>query len=675
MFVPPGHLSPFAPVRSRLLLGDVCSTGDSIMFDQTNGPYPSDRLGRPSSGDTGSPEAPSARGGADRARIARAHKTLRRALLAHVSPEGCWVGRLSSSALSSATAVSALVQYHQRTATPMPVTLLDRAVAWMFDQQNEDGGWGDTPSSFSNIATTMLVTAAIRLWKDSHGELSENRQGRLDRARAYMRQAGGVAGLRRRYGTDRTFAVPILMNAALAGEVDWSEVSPLPFEFAVLPQSWYRFAQLPVVSYAIPALVAVGQVIHHHRPSGNPIARSLRNWAIRPSLRVLERIQPTSGGFLEAIPLTSFVVMSLAASGQQRHRVVERGVEFLRQTVRADGSWPIDSNLATWVTTLAVQALLPSLPPGDECDDDDGDDHEWRCDACLQWLLNCQHQTIHPYTGAAAGGWGWTDLSGAVPDADDTPGALLAIGKLWKADGDQAVSAKCDHAIRSGVDWLMRLQNRDGGWPTFCRGWGTLPFDRSGSDLTAHALRALYRWQSHAADRSRWHSVTERGWRYLADQQRPDGSWTPLWFGNQSHPQEENPVYGTARVILAYRDAQRLETPPPQRGLEFLMNCQSPSGGWGSIHPSNGGLVSSGIDSVEETALAVETLLTVDGGRRVEESAEMGLEWLIQSIDEGGHLRGSPIGLYFAKLWYSEKLYPLTFATAALRAAAHHRAT
>jgi hypothetical protein len=35
-------------------------------------------------------------------------------------------------------------------------------------------------------------------------------------------------------------------------------------------------------------------------------------------------------------------------------------------------------------------------------------------------------------------------------------------------------------------------------------------------------------------------------------QQRADGSWVPLWFGNQDHPAEENPVYGTAKVLLAY---------------------------------------------------------------------------------------------------------------------------
>ena len=38
-----------------------------------------------------------------------------------------------------------------------------RAVGWLAGCQNEDGGWGDTDSSFSNIATTMLVQAAFHL--------------------------------------------------------------------------------------------------------------------------------------------------------------------------------------------------------------------------------------------------------------------------------------------------------------------------------------------------------------------------------------------------------------------------------------------------------------------------------------------------------------------------------
>ena len=51
-------------------------------------------------------------------------------------------------------------------------------------------------------------------------------------------------------------------------------------------------------------------------------------------------------------------------------------------------------------------------------------------DGLLNWLLDCQNTDVHPFTGAAPGGWGWSDLSGAVPDADATPGALIALKNI-----------------------------------------------------------------------------------------------------------------------------------------------------------------------------------------------------------------------------------------------------
>jgi len=116
----------------------------------------------------------------------------------------------------------------------------------------------------------------------------------------------------------------------------------------------FKFLRLPVVSYALPALIAIGLVRHEHRPSRNPVAVLARRLARRRALLLLEKIQPSSGGYLEATPLTSFVVMSLIGAGLDDHPVVTRGIEFLVRSARPDGSWPIDTNLATWVTTLSV---------------------------------------------------------------------------------------------------------------------------------------------------------------------------------------------------------------------------------------------------------------------------------------------------------------------------------
>ncbi len=583
-------------------------------------------------------------------RLKAAYITVRGALLAERVPAGYWVGELSTSALATATAVMALhlVDSHRHS------ELIAKGLGWLVEHQNPDGGWGDTTKSFSNISTTMLCRAALELVVRSlpqqpHSE-SADYQNAITRVEAYITSHAGTTpaeraeAIRKRYGKDRTFSVPILMSCALAKLVPWNEVPRLPFELACLPQSWYRFARMPVVSYALPALIAIGQCVHEHRRSFNPIRNVVRRLARNLSLKVLRQIQPTTGGYLEATPLTSFVVMALSSTSPTRKqgsaaRVISEGIRFIVNSVRPDGSWPIDTNLATWVTTLSVNALaaakdLESLDTKD---------------AILKWLLDQQYKERHPYTGADPGGWAWTDLPGGVPDCDDTPGAMLALQHLGGPAG----------AITAGRKWVWKLQNSNYGFPTFCRGWGKLPFDRSGSDLTAHALRAFAVTQTEPRTQ-KW------ALDYLSRQQRFDGSWLPLWFGNQNATDDENPVYGTSRVLAAYRDLDMKNSPECQRGVTYLLGVQNADGGWGGAKdcPS----------SVEETALAVEVLIGLESVADASgSSVERGVLWLIDAVESGRFREPSPIGFYFAKLWYFEKLYPLIFTVAALGRASTKR--
>ena len=608
------------------------------------------------------------------ARIASCYDIARRALLAERGTHGHWEGALSTSALSTATAVMALEMVRRdgpdekipadrtevergepttvssagpRGSTKHAVSLsrlIDGGLAWLVDHQNDDGGWGDTTKSLSNISTTMLAHAVFHATTTT-----QKYRTTVDAAAAQIDRAGGVGAVRRRYGKDKTFSIPILTHCALAGLVDWSEVTALPFELACLPPRFYKTVGLPVVSYALPALIAIGQVRHAHRKPFNPVFRLIRRLAIRPSLKMLAHIQPENGGFLEAAPLTSFVTMSLAGMGLSQHPVARKGVRFLVNSVRDDGSWPIDTNLATWVTTLSVGALKEDLPRPDRS-------------TIRDWLLGQQYRTVHPYTNANPGGWAWTDLPGGVPDADDTPGAVLSLLNLCEAVSADDVPAAEQQALSAGVKWLLDLQNRDGGWPTFCRGWGTLPFDRSAPDLTAHSIRALLVWMKHPASQNiEMHRkmmsqrAVRKGFKYLATTQRADGSWLPLWFGNQYGQDDENPTYGTARVLAAYREAGRFDDQHAQRGLRRLRDSQNEDGGWGGV----AGIAS----SVEETALAVEIL---DSSDPESVSTRRGLAWLLDRVEKGTFTETTPIGFYFAKLWYFEKLYPLTFMVSAL---------
>ena len=449
--------------------------------------------------------------------------------------------------------------------------------------------------SGSNLSTTTLVWAAFGIWPAA----IQRHQSTVSAAERWLTERIGQlnpANLARkileRYESDRTFSVPILTHCALAGRLGqgtqaWRQVIPLPFELAVFPAAWFAALQLPVVSYALPALIAVGYASHSHAPSRNPMVRGIRSLATKRAFQVLESVQPPNGGFLEAIPLTSFVAMSLAGSGMAEHSVARRGVEFIMRSVQPDGSWQIDTNLATWTTTLAIHGLAASgtLPLS-----------ELERTALCDWLLRQQYLRRHPYTNAAPGGWAWTDLPGGVPDADDTAGALLALKLLGMRAAETAAAAV------AGVNWLLDLQNRDGGIPTFCRGWGKLPFDRSSADITAHALRAWAAWQKDLPEplRRRTESGMRRAVEFLRRAQEAEGAWCPLWFGNEREVDESNRVYGTSRVLLALVETN-LGLDAARRATAWLVRAQKADGGW------SGGLAVAP-STVEETALAVESL-------------------------------------------------------------------
>jgi squalene-hopene/tetraprenyl-beta-curcumene cyclase len=533
---------------------------------------------------------------------------------------------------------------------------------WLIGTQNADGGWGDTTRSRSNISTTAIVWAALS------SVVPDGRSSRatMDAAERWLRGAAGdidAAALRaaivRRYGKDRTFSVPILTVLALAGKLErepesaWRSIPQLPFELAALPHGWFQYLQLPVVSYALPALIAIGQVRHHRAPSRNPFARLLRDGVRERTLRLLREMQPESGGYLEATPLTSFVVMSLAAAGRAENPVTCAGVRFLIESMRRDGSWPIDTNLSTWVTTLSIRALMGSgvLSGGHPTPIERA--------AMREWLLRQQSTRAHPFTHAAPGAWAWTPLSGGVPDADDTSGALIALRLLGEPDATTTAAAT------AGVRWLLRLQNRDGGIPTFCRGWGALPFDRSTPEITAHAMHAWAAWATHfdAGLRDAIGGAARRAVRYLARVQRPDGSWVPLWFGNEKTEREENPVYGTARVLAALAPPVTAETDLVaecrRRAVRWILDAQNDDGGWGG----NRGIAS----SIEETGAVLSSLGRLENAAAAA-AVKRGATWLLRAT-EADRLDAAPIGLYFARLWYYEALYPLIFSIAGLRAA------
>ncbi|GAP70338.1 prenyltransferase-like [Bacteroidales bacterium 6E] len=571
-------------------------------------------------------------------------------LLNKRNEDGIWEGRLSDSALGVAVSITAFnfkdpEKYRHH---------IKMGLNWLYRNQNNDGGFGDSPESPSNVSTSLLSFAAVSACSWVEEVRSEKMMQGIN---AYLKSSNidaysddVIQRILDHYQDDLTFSVPILTMCALCGipgDEAFEKIPQLPFELSLMPRSIYRVLNLSVVSYAIPALIAVGIAIFRHKRRKNPLMKWIRNASVARAMKLLQKLQPESGGYLEAMPLTAFVSLCLIRSGYENHPVVTKGLKFLEDTQRHDGGWPIDIDLSTWVTTLSVKALTSgsdmSLFPDERA-------------KISHHLRSIQSLKTHPFNGTSAGGWGWTSFPGSVPDGDDTSGTILALLALHKDQPEQILPE-----VSNGCDWLARLQNKDGGLPTFSKGWGKLPFDQSCCDITGHALLALVQ-TSIVASRQNWkvngwNRSIERATRFLEVRQGSRGELLPLWFGNQHTPKHQNPVYGTARVVSYLNGAVQSGYPDERikerwnkiilKGCKFLLSVQNDDGSWGGDLHIPG--------TIEETALALNALSQYPCAAETARA----IQWF-ETKHDLLEFTPAPIGLYFASLWYSEELYPVT---------------
>jgi squalene-hopene/tetraprenyl-beta-curcumene cyclase len=289
----------------------------------------------------------------ERRRAARLVPTAARVSVSVPPAGGFWTQDLASSPSATAAALCALVVAEQhideahekgsaRGDSWAPgslfrgefMQLVVQNLQWLAERQNADGGWGEADGSPSTLAATLLVEAAFQVTG-----VPAKSAALLDRAEGFVQQSGGVAAFHRQHRNDPALTASVLASCALADLASWRRVPSW---------SWGRIAALVRRSRSVTRaqeagaapLLATGIAKFRHAKPLNPLRRLALGAAQKPALAALEALQGVSGGFMESIAQTSFVVMCLAGAGLHEHPVVRRGVAFLLSTVNGDGGWP-----------------------------------------------------------------------------------------------------------------------------------------------------------------------------------------------------------------------------------------------------------------------------------------------------------------------------------------------
>ena len=598
-------------------------------------------------------------------------------LLGRQSPDGWWVGELEAdTSLESDYILLQLWLYPPQAGTWRPPTAdrIARAARYILSRQLPDGGWNIYPGGPANVSASVKAYLALRLAG------YEADDARLVGAKRQILQLDGVEA------TNSYTKIYL----SFFGLYDRAKTPTIPPELFLLPDkakfsvydmsSWTRAIIAPLAilgalgaSRPVPKGIGLEELSIDAEPApgdlfdpGNLFRladRALKVWervgvrrarhkAVRATSRwMIERLEDSDG--LGAIfPAMMNCIMALTELGYGLDDpLLQRQIQKFDELIieggnERDGTMRVQPCLSpVWDTGLAAFAVGTAFPNPSE-------DVAKALRRAADWLLTkdvrrrgdwaVRNRTAEP------GGWYFEFANEFYPDTDDTAQVLLALRHA------NATDTKAQRAAEQrGVEWLLSMQSKDGGWGAFDvdnnnRLFTHVPFadhnamlDPTCPDLTGRVLDALC-----AVGPGPAHPAVRRGVEFLKSTQEDDGSWFGRWGVNY--------IYGTCFALRGLAAAG--EDPREAyiiRAGEWLRSIQNADGGWGESCAGydDPRRKTEGESTASQTAWAVLGLLA--SGDRRSGSVEAGVRYLLETqLPDGSWSEQAYTGTGFPGVFY-----------------------
>ena len=575
----------------------------------------------------------------DRAAARDALARAREVLWRTQRPDGSWESLCDMGVIPTAQVLVALYAAGCLTAADAA-----DGARWLRARQEADGSYRSHPT-----ATEGDLGATASAWAALHVCAAADSVDQVARARVYVGANGGTAAVVDAFGRGD----PAVVYLALAGLIDPSEL-PCPPMVPGLIRPLVAFMERRFHSGILMVSGALTLIAHRLRgdwgpsnsPGGPPPGPIARRFAAR-TLTLLATFQNVDGSWNANTVQTALILPALRAAGlAASHPMVVSTVAWLEaQQVRdGDGLHFEAFGSPVWCTAANVRGLIAAgESPADP-----------RMMRALEWLIGAQSRIEQPEVdnrnpGAPRiGGWAFQPGNETMVDNDDTGAVLAAYGDALAGgeldrDAGRRVSASRD----LGRDWLLGMQNPDGGWSAFVHGMppkrpGPLfsapvevsledPIgavrtlldpprelgDPSTEDLTGRVLDGLGRVGLTTAS-----PAVARAIEFLRVQQFDHGGFWGRWTVNY--------LASTACVLqgLARVGADMTE-PWVRHAVRFVLERQNGDGGWGELPDSyrDPALAGRGPSMAPLTGLVLTGL--IDAGAGSADAVARGIAYLL----------------------------------------------